>query len=318
MTIKSPICEILGIEYPVFQGAMAWIAKAPLAAAVSEAGGLGIVAASQAPVEYIREQIHQVRTLTKKPFAVNLMMQSPYIKEVIDCVIEEKVPIVTTGAGNPAPYMERFKEAGIKVIPVIPNVKVAKKMAAAGATAVVAEGMESGGHVGDMTSMALWPQVIDAVDIPVIAAGGVADGRGLAAALVMGAAGVQMGTAFLAAEECPISREYKEKVLGAIDTDTVVTGKFLKHAVRSIKNPLTEKYQKLENGILRDEPIQKEMEELGTGALRRAVEGDIENGTICAGQISGLVNQEATCREIIEKTVTEAENILKNTSCFID
>ena len=318
MTIKSPICEILGIEYPIFQGAMAWIAKAPLAAAVSEAGGLGILAASQAPVEFIREQIHELRKITDKPFAVNLMMQSPYIKDVIDCVIEEKVPIVTTGAGNPAPYMERFKEAGIKVIPVIPNVKVAKKMEAAGATAVVAEGMESGGHVGDMTSMALWPQVVDAVNIPVIAAGGVADGRGLAAALMLGAAGVQMGTAFLVAEECPISQEYKDRVLGAIDTDTVVTGKFLKHAVRSIKNELTVKYQALENGIVRDEPIQQEMEDLGTGALRRAVEGDIENGTICAGQISGLVKAEATCKEIIEKISAEAEAILRNAPTLVD
>ena len=318
MTIKSPICDLLGIKYPIFQGAMAWIAKAPLAAAVSEAGGLGIVAASQAPADYIREQIQLVRQLTDKPFAVNLMMQSPYIRDVVDVVIEEKVPVVTTGAGNPAPYMERFKEAGIKVIPVIPNVKVAKKMAAAGAAAVVAEGMESGGHVGDMTSMALWPQVIDAVDIPVIGAGGVADGRGLAAAMVMGAAGVQMGTAFLVAKECPISDEYKKRVLGAIDTDTVVTGKFLKHAVRSLKNELTAKYQSLEFGIVRDEPVQQEMENLGTGALRRAVEGDIENGTICAGQIAGLVHEEATCQEIIEKIMADAEAILKNAASIVE
>lgn len=317
MTIKSPICEILGIKYPIFQGAMAWIAKAPLAAAVSEAGGLGIVAASQAPVEYVKEQIEQTRQLTDKPFAVNLMMQSPYIKDVIKLVIDEKVPVVTTGAGNPAPYMDRFHEAGIKVIPVIPNVKVAKKMAAAGAAAVVAEGMESGGHVGDMTSMALWPQVVDAVDIPVIGAGGVADGRGLAAALVMGAAGVQMGTAFLVAKECPISKEYKDRVLAAIDTDTVVTGKFLKHAVRSLKNELTEKYQSLEFGIVRDKPVQEEMENLGTGALRRAVEGDIENGTICAGQIAGMVKTEATCQEIIDRIMGDAETILKNAGSLL-
>lgn len=317
MTIKSPICDILGIKYPIFQGAMAWIAKAPLAAAVSEAGGLGIVAASQAPVEYVKEQIDQIRALTDKPFAVNLMMQSPYIKDVIKLVIDEKVPVVTTGAGNPAPYMEKFHAAGIKVIPVIPNVKVAKKMAAAGATAVVAEGMESGGHVGDMTSMALWPQVIDAVDIPVIGAGGVADGRGLAAAMVMGAAGVQMGTAFLVAKECPISEEYKDRVLNAIDTDTVVTGKFLKHAVRSLKNELTEKYQSLEFGIVRDKPVQEEMENLGTGALRRAVEGDIENGTICAGQIAGMVKTEATCQEIIDQIMGDAEKILKNAGSLV-
>lgn len=317
MTIKSPICEILGIKYPIFQGAMAWIAKAPLAAAVSEAGGLGIVAASQAPVEYVKEQIDQIRSLTDKPFAVNLMMQSPYIKDVIKLVIDEKVPVVTTGAGNPAPYMEKFHAAGIKVIPVIPNVKVAKKMAAAGATAVVAEGMESGGHVGDMTSMALWPQVIDAVDIPVIGAGGVADGRGLAAAMVMGAAGVQMGTAFLVAKECPISEEYKDRVLKAIDTDTVVTGKFLKHAVRSLKNELTEKYQSLEFGIVRDKPVQEEMENLGTGALRRAVEGDIENGTICAGQIAGMVKTEATCQEIIDQIMGDAEKILQNAGSLV-
>ncbi len=317
MTINSPICDILGIQYPIFQGAMAWIAKAPLAAAVSEAGGLGIIAASQAPVAYVKEQIDEIRGLTKKPFAVNLMMQSPYIKDVIDLVIEEKVPVVTTGAGNPAPYMERFQEAGIKVIPVIPNVKVAKKMAAAGAVAVVAEGMESGGHVGDMTSMALWPQVIDAVDIPVIGAGGVADGRGLASALVMGCAGVQMGTAFLVAEECGVSQEYKDRVLAAIDTDTVVTGRFLRHAVRSLKNQLTEKYQSLELGIVRDKPVQEEMENLGTGALRRAVEGDIENGTVCAGQISGLVKKEATCKEIIETIVKEAEEILLHANSLV-
>lgn len=318
MTIKSPICEALGIKYPIFQGAMAWIAKAPLAAAVSEAGGLGIIAASQAPAEYVKDQIDQIRSLTDKPFAVNLMMQSPYIKDVIDLVIEEKVPVVTTGAGNPAPYMKRFHEAGIKVIPVIPNVKVAKKMAAAGATAVVAEGMESGGHVGDMTSMALWPQVIDAVDIPVIGAGGVADGRGLASAMVMGCAGVQMGTAFLVAKECAISKDYKERVLEANDTDTVVTGKFLKHAVRSLKNQLTEKYLNLEFGIVRDEPVQEEMENLGTGALRRAVEGDIENGTICAGQIAGLVKEEASCQEIIDTIMKDAENILKNAVTLVD
>lgn len=318
MTIKSPICEALGIKYPIFQGAMAWIAKAPLAAAVSEAGGLGIIAASQAPAEYVKDQIDQIRSLTDKPFAVNLMMQSPYIKDVIDLVIEEKVPVVTTGAGNPAPYMKRFHEAGIKVIPVIPNVKVAKKMAAAGATAVVAEGMESGGHVGDMTSMALWPQVIDAVDIPVIGAGGVADGRGLASAMVMGCAGVQMGTAFLVAKECAISKDYKERVLEANDTDTVVTGKFLKHAVRSLKNQLTEKYLNLEFGIVRDEPVQEEMENLGTGALRRAVEGDIENGTICAGQIAGLVKEEASCQEIIDTIMKDAENILKNAVTLVE
>lgn len=318
MTIKSPICEALGIKYPIFQGAMAWIAKAPLAAAVSEAGGLGIIAASQAPAEYVKDQIDQIRSLTDKPFAVNLMMQSPYIKDVIDLVIEEKVPVVTTGAGNPAPYMKRFHEAGIKVIPVIPNVKVAKKMAAAGATAVVAEGMESGGHVGDMTSMALWPQVIDAVDIPVIGAGGVADGRGLASAMVMGCAGVQMGTAFLVAKECAISKDYKERVLEANDTDTVVTGKFLKHAVRSLKNQLTEKYLNLEFGIVRDEPVQEEMENLGTGALRRAVEGDIENGTICAGQIAGLVKEEASCQEIIDTIMKDAETILKNAVTLVD
>ena len=318
MTIKSPICEALGIKYPIFQGAMAWIAKAPLAAAVSEAGGLGIIAASQAPAEYVKDQIDQIRSLTDRPFAVNLMMQSPYIKDVIDLVIEEKVPVVTTGAGNPAPYMKRFHEAGIKVIPVIPNVKVAKKMAAAGATAVVAEGMESGGHVGDMTSMALWPQVIDAVDIPVIGAGGVADGRGLASAMVMGCAGVQMGTAFLVAKECAISKDYKERVLEANDTDTVVTGKFLKHAVRSLKNQLTEKYLNLEFGIVRDEPVQEEMENLGTGALRRAVEGDIENGTICAGQIAGLVKEEASCQEIIDTIMKDAETILKNAVTLVD
>ena len=213
--LKSKICDLLGIEYPIFQGAMAWVAKGRLAAAVSEAGGLGIIAAIQAPVDYVREQIHILKGLTNKP-------------------------VVTTGAGNPAPYMEKWQAAGIKVIPVIPNVKVAKKMAAAGATAVVAEGMESGGHIGEMTSMALLPQVLDAVDIPVLAAGGFADGRGLAAAMLMGAAGVQMGTAFLVAKECEIAQGYKDRVIAAIDTDTVVTGRSTKHVVRSLKNKMTE------------------------------------------------------------------------------
>lgn len=311
--LKSKICDLLGIEYPIFQGAMAWVAKGRLAAAVSEAGGLGIIAASQAPVDYVREQIHILKGLTNKPYAVNLMMQSPYIKDIIDLVVEEEVPVVTTGAGNPAPYMEKWQAAGIKVIPVIPNVKVAKKMAAAGATAVVAEGMESGGHIGEMTSMALLPQVLDAVDIPVLAAGGFADGRGLAAAMLMGAAGVQMGTAFLVAKECEIAQGYKDRVIAAIDTDTVVTGRSTKHVVRSLKNKMTEEYLRIENAC---GPLE-ELEKLGTGSLRRAVEGDVEMGGLMCGQIAGLVKEEATCQEIITRIVQEAKTILSHANQLV-
>ncbi len=306
--LKSRICEELGIEYPIFQGAMAWVAKGKLAAAVSEAGGLGIIAASQAPVDYVREQIHILKGLTNKPYAVNLMMQSPYIKDIIDLVVEEQVPVVTTGAGNPAPYMEKWINAGIKVIPVIPNVKVAKKMASVGATAIVAEGMESGGHIGEMTTMALLPQVLDAVDIPVMAAGGFADGRGLAAAMLMGASGVQMGTAFLVAKECEIAQGYKERVIGAIDTDTVVTGRSTKHVVRSLKNKMTDEYLRIEGAC---GPLE-ELEKLGGGALRRAVEGDIEMGAMMSGQSAGLVKEEATCQQIIERIVNEAKTVLAN------
>ncbi len=308
-TVKSPLCEMLGITYPIFQGGMAWVAKGRLAAAVSEGGGLGIIAASQAPAEYVREQIHILKSLTDKPFGVNIMMQSPYVKEIAELVIEEKVPVLTTGAGNPTPYMEAWKAAGIKVFPVIPNVKVAKKMAAAGAAGLVAEGMESGGHIGEMTSMALLPQVLDAVDIPVLAAGGFADGRGLAAALLMGAAGVQMGTAFLVAEECDIAQGYKDKVVAAQDTDTVITGRSTSHVVRSIKNQMTARYLEVEGSCAENK--MEQLEKLGAGALRRATEGDIEMGALMAGQIAGLVKEEAPAAVIIERIMDDVVKVLK-------
>ncbi len=307
--IKSEICDILGIEYPIFQGAMAWIAMGEFAAAVSNAGGLGIIASSQAPCEIVHEQVKICKKLTDKPFCLNLMLQSPYIDEVVDMLIAEEVKIVTTGAGSPARFMDKLNAAGVKVIPVIPNVKSAKKVAELGATAVVAEGTESGGHVGEMTTLALLPQVLNAVDIPVLAAGGIADGRTMAGMMLMGAAGVQMGTAFLATKECPISPEYRQAVLGAIDTDTVVTGRGTSHAVRSIKNQMTDDYLAFEK--VHDH---ESMDKLGAGALKRAVDGDVVTGTIMAGQISGMVNEETTCKELIEKMMNEAVETLNKAS----
>lgn len=307
--IKSKICEMLGIRYPVLQGGMAWVADARLAAAVSEAGGLGIIAGMNMNGEQLRAEIAKLRALTDKPFGVNVMLMSPYAAEVAAVVVEEKVPVLTTGAGNPLTYMKKWLEAGIKVIPVVASVALAQMVAKRGASAVIAEGGESGGHIGEANTMPLVPQVVDAVDIPVIAAGGIADGRGMAAAFMLGAEAVQMGTRFLVAKECHIHAHYKEKVLAAKDTGTMVSGRRLGHPVRALKNPFARAFaQKESDPNVTDE----ELNAFGTGALRKAVmEGDEENGSFLCGQVAGLVDREQTCKEIIEEVTAEAETLLR-------
>lgn len=308
--IKSKICEILGIQYPVFQGGMAWVADADLAAAVSNAGGLGIIAGMNMNGEQLRAEIKKVREMTDKPFGVNVMLMSPYTPEVAEVIIEEKVPVVTTGAGNPLVYIKKWLDAGVKVIPVVASVALAKMVAKRGATAVVAEGGESGGHIGEAHTLPLVPQVVDAVDIPVIAAGGIADGRGMAAALMLGADGVQMGTAFLVAKECNVHQTYKDRVIKAGDADTVVNGRKVGHPARALKNPFTRTFSDLENNATATD---EEVMAFGTGALRRAVkDGDWETGSFLCGQIAGLVKEERTCADIIESIVAETETILKN------
>ena len=305
---KNPVCELLGIEYPVIQGGMAWIADAQLAAAVSNAGGLGLIAAMNSNGEQLRAQIREAKKLTDKPFGVNLMLMSPFIDEAVNVVCEEGVSVVTTGAGNPAKYMEQLKAANVKVICVVASVALAVMVERMGACAVVAEGCESGGHVGETTTMALVPQVVDAVNIPVIAAGGIADGRGMAAAYMLGAKAVQMGTRFLTAKECNVHANYKEKVLAAKDRDTIVTGKSLGHPVRALKNRMTREFQKKENDPA---TTQEELESMGAGALRRAaLEGDVKYGSCMCGQIAGLVNSENTCAEIITGICSEAEALM--------
>lgn len=305
--IKSEICEILGIQYPVFQGGMAWIADGKLAAAASEGGGLGIIAAGNAPGEYVREQVRIAKSLTEKPIGVNIMLLSPFADEVAQVVIDEGVKVVTTGAGNPSKYMESWKEAGIKVIPVVASVALAKLMTRLGASALIAEGGESGGHVGELTTMVLVPQICDATTLPVIAAGGIADGRGVAAAFMLGACGVQMGTRFLSAEECSIHPAYKEKILKAKDLCTMVTGKRLGHPVRSLRTQFARDYSKAEYGGMPDE----ELEALGGGALRLAVqEGDNKKGCFLSGQIAALVKKEQPAADIIKEVMEEAEPIL--------
>ncbi len=305
--IKSEICEMLGIRYPVFQGGMAWIADGKLAAAVSDGGGLGIIAAGNAPGDYVREQVRIARSLTKKPIGVNIMLLSPYADDVAQVVVEEKIEVVTTGAGNPSKYMNAWKEAQIRVIPVVASVAMAKILTRMGASALIAEGGESGGHVGELTTMVLVPQICDATTLPVIAAGGIADGRGVAAALMLGACGVQMGTRFLSATECNIHPNYKEKILKATDLCTMVTGKRLGHPVRSLRTPFAREYSKAEYGGMPDE----ELEALGTGALRRAVqEGDNRTGCFLAGQVAAMVKQEQPAAQIIQEVMQEAEPIL--------
>ncbi len=303
------ITDILNIKYPIFQGAMAQIATAELVSAVSNAGGLGILASGGFTPERIREEIRRCRELTDKPFGVNVMLMHPDKEEIARIVVEEKVKVVTTGAGSPAPYMKMWKEAGIIVIPVIPNVKIAKKMEAIGADALVVEGTEAGGHVGESTTLALLPQIVNAVTLPVVAAGGIADGRGMAAAFALGAQGVQMGTRFIATEECPVHENFKKAVLSCGDADTVVTGRSLGGPVRGIKNPMTIKFLELEKrGASRDE-----FEELGNGALRKAViDGDIENGSVMTGQISGMINKITSVEEAITSMIAEGEEVLNS------
>ncbi|PJI08509.1 MULTISPECIES: enoyl-[acyl-carrier-protein] reductase FabK [Clostridium] len=305
--LKSNFCDLLGIKYPIIQGGMAWVADSSLAAAVSNAGGLGIIAAANAPVEYVREEIRKAKKLTDKPFGVNIMLLSDNADEVAKMVCEEGVKVLTTGAGNPGKYIEMWKEHGIKVIPVIASVALARRMERCGVDAVVAEGCESGGHVGELTTMALVPQVVDAVNIPVIAAGGIGDGRGVVAAFALGASGVQVGTRFLVAKECTVHQNYKNKVLKARDIDTEVTGRSTGHPVRVLRNKLVRKYKLMEK---EGAPIE-EMEALGKGALPRAVkDGDVDNGSVMAGQIAGLVKEEETCNEIVTGMFKEAEQVI--------
>jgi putative enoyl-(acyl-carrier-protein) reductase II len=313
--IKTTLCEMLGIEYPIFQGGMAWVANASLASAVSNAGGLGIIAAMNSNALQLTEEIKKCKALTKKPFGVNIMLMSPFADEVAKVVVDEKIPVVTTGAGNPSKYMQSWLEAGIKVIPVIPSTALAKMAERNGACAVIAEGGESGGHVGEITTMALVPQVCDAVTIPVIAAGGIADGRGIAAAFMLGAAGVQLGTRFLVATECTIHQNYKDRVLSAKDIDTVTTGKRLGHPVRSLKNQFTRDYTIKEY----DSTVSnEELEALGLGKLRAAaIDGDIKTGCVIAGQIAGLVKKAQSCKEIIEELFTETETILAGANKWV-
>ena len=308
--MQSPLCELLGIAYPVFQGGMAWIADGKLAAAVSNAGGLGIISAMNANAEYVREQIQLAKSLTDKPFGVNIMLMSPFADECAQVCAEEKPAVITTGAGNASKYIPMWKEAGIRVIPVIASVTMAKQAEKAGADAVIAEGQESGGHIGELTTMTLVPQVVDAVSIPVLAAGGIGDGRGIAAALMLGAVGVQMGTRFLVAKECSVHQNYKDMVLKAKDISTQVTGRrFGGNTCRGIKNNFTRNFVKME---FAPEATQESIADLGAGSLRRAaVEGDVKNGSVLAGQISGLVSKEQTCQEIIAEIMQEAETCLK-------
>lgn len=306
--MKSHLCELLNIEYPVFQGAMARISDASLAAAVSEAGGLGIIAGGTAPVDYVRAEVRKARKLTNKPFGVNIMLLSEFADGIAHMVCEEGVEVVTTGAGAPGKYMDMWKAHGIKVIPVVPSVAIAKRMVRGGADAVIAEGTESGGHVGELTTMVLVPQVADAVEVPVIAAGGIADGRGIAAAFMLGAEGVQIGTRFLAAYECTVHPNYKQKVLNARDIDTVVTGRPTGHPVRILKNKLSRQFLELEAKAASKEDYEK----LGVGALTRAVvEGDMDYGSVMAGQIAAIVNKEQSCKEIITEMFAEAGQLLQ-------
>ncbi len=293
---KNRICELLGIEYPIIQGGMAWVATAELAAAVSNAGGVGLIAAGSAPADWVREQISLARSLTDKPFGVNVMLMSPYAAEVMAVLIEEKVAVVTTGAGNPGQYIPALKEAGIVVIPVIPSVALAQRMEKAGADAVIAEGCEAGGHIGELTTMTLIPMVVDGVNIPVIAAGGVADRRGVAAAFALGAEGVQVGTRFLCSEECTVHQNYKDAVVAAKDRDAVVTGRFTGHPVRTLKNKLTKTMDKIEK-----EGDLEAFEALGAGALKAAVvDGDTQMGSVMAGQSAGLIHDIKPCSEIVK------------------
>lgn len=311
--MQTEISKLLEIEYPIIQGGMAWVAEHHLAAAVSEAGGLGLIGAASAPAEWVREQIRAARALTEKPFGVNIMLMSPYAEEVAKVIVEENVKVVTTGAGSPEKYMAMWKEAGVKVIPVVASVALAKRMERCGADAVVAEGCEAGGHIGETTTMALVPQIVDAVNIPVIAAGGIGDGRGIAAAFMLGARGVQLGTHFVVTDESQVHDNYKEKIIKAKDIDTRVTGRTTGHPVRALRNEMTRNYLELENS---GAPFE-ELELLTLGGLRKAVvEGDVKTGSVMSGQIAGLVKERMSCRALIQKLVEETDALVKGTNIY--
>ena len=310
---KKKFKDLIGIDYPIIQGGMAWISDAELAAAVSNAGGLGIIAAGNAPGQWVKEQIRKAKTLTDKPFGVNVMLLSPFVEEVAEVVWEEKVKVIVTGAGNPGKYIKKWRENDVIIIPVVPSVGLAKRMEGTGVDAIIAEGTEAGGHIGELTTMCLLPQVVDAVDIPVIAAGGIADGRGIAAAFMMGASGVQVGTRFLVAKECNVHDNYKKKILDAKDIDTLVTGRPTGHPVRVLKNKLARMYKKMDKEAV---PAEK-YEELGRGALHKAAcLGDVSMGSIMSGQIAGLVCKEQTASEIIEEMFGELKVLLDNAKDF--
>ena len=311
--MHTEINNLLEIEYPIIQGGMAWVAEHHLAAAVSEAGGFGLIGAANAPADWVREQIRKTKELTDRPFGVNVMLMSPYADEVARVIAEEGVKAVTTGAGNPEKYMELRKERNIKVIPVVASVALAKRMERCGADAVVAEGCESGGHIGESTTMTLVPQVVDAVDIPVIAAGGIGDGRGIAAAFMLGAKGVQMGTRFVVTKECQVHPAYKERIIRAKDIDTRVTGRSTGHPIRALRNDMTKAYlQKEQEGASTEE-----LELLASGALRRAVqEGDIHNGSLMSGQIAGLIKEEVSCKQLIDTLVSQTKEALNRSRMY--
>lgn len=305
----NKVCQILGIQYPIIQGGMAWVADANLASAVSNAGGLGLIAGGNAPKEVIKEEIRKCRELTKKPFGVNVMLLSPYVDEIIELVIEEKIDVITTGAGNPAKYIDALKEVGTKIIPVVPSIALAQRMEKLGADAVIVEGTEAGGHIGELTTMVLTPQVVDSVNIPVICAGGIADGRGLAAAFALGAKGVQVGTRFICSDECNIHENYKNMVLKSRDRDAIVTGRSTGHPVRTLKNKLAKDILNMEKEGHSPEEIDKR----AIGSLKMAtVDGDVHNGSFMAGQIASIVKDIKPCKEIIQSMVNEAKRIMPN------
>jgi len=312
--VKTPICGLLGISYPIIQGGMAYLGTAELVSAVSEGGGLGIIGAGHAPTEWVKNQIGTVKMITDKPFGVNIMLMSPFVEQIVDMVIEEKVPVVTTGGGNPGVYVSKLKQAGIIVVPVVSIVALAKRLERLGVDAIIAEGVESGGHVGETTAMALVPQVVDSVKLPVIAAGGVADGRGLAAALALGAQGVQMGTRFVCAKECIAHNLFKQKIIDAKDRDTITTGHSLGHPVRCLKNKLTQQFHAMEKEGVPAE----ELEALGMGSMRAGViDGDLVKGSLMIGQIAGLIKDVKPAGQIIEDIVAEAEEVIANLSGVI-
>lgn len=301
------LCELLNIKYPIIQGGMAWVATAELAAGVSNAGGLGIIAAGNAPKEVIKEQIKKCRELTDKPFGVNVMLLSPFVEEIMDLIVEERVEVITTGAGNPAKYIERLKEVNTKIIPVVPTIALAKRMEKYGADAVIVEGTEAGGHIGELTTMVLTPQVVDNVNIPVIAAGGIADGKGLAAALCLGASGVQIGTRFICSDECIAHENYKNLILKSRDRDAIVTGRSTGHPVRTLKNKLAKDILNME----KEGANPLDIDQKGVGSLRMAVvNGDVDNGSFMAGQIASYINDVKPCKQIIEDIMEESKSIL--------